>query len=361
MNHSPRKPFAAILPVLIIGLTACAAGPGGPNSVASSTASASAGASSGEPTGTPAPGFTGHPAAGLALLQWPDPNSPASHVFVVGEDGSLRQVTGMSRESAGASTPVWSPDRTRVAFGPPKAGGGMTFEVGVVNADGSDERVVGIGSNPEWSPDGSRILFGEVDDVTSEPRSMFVVDVESGEVTDIGQGSNPQWMPTGERISFVRPFEDPGNAQPIDMTSFIDTVSAQGGEPEELVQAEGIAWAPDGSSCLLLREGTIALADPDGSNPRELGEGWEPVWSPQGDAFVFAYDIDTNGIPVLAVADLEGHARWFGISGARPTWSPDGTRIAVEVAVPDAAVVVLDASSGEELWRTEGAQPAWAS
>lgn len=236
----------------------------------------------------------------------------------------------------------------------------MTFEVGVVNADGTGERVVGEGTHPQWSPDGTRILFEEVDDVTSEPRSMWVVDVETGELTDLGQGANPQWLPDGERISFLRPFDVPGDG-PVVMDYVIDTVSAAGGEPEELVAAEAIAWAPDGSGCLLLREGTLWHAEPDGSNPRVVVDGWDPVWAPDGRSFVFAYDVNQNGIPLLAVTDLEGHALWSGIPGIRPTWSPDGTRTAVEVAVPETSVQVLDASTGEVLWEAPGAQPAWSS
>ena len=355
--QTTRATAPTILGLFLI-LAACTPSTGRVSAAAS--ASPSSGSSVGDPTATATPGFDGHPAAGLALLQWPDSNSPVSHVFVVEEDGTLRQVTGVSRQSTGASFPDWSPDRSRIAFGPVKTGGGMTFEVGIVNADGTDERVVGSGSNPQWSPDGTRILFGEVDDFSGEPLSMLVVDVETGELTDLGPGANPRWMPDGERISFLRLIEPPADGGPVVEEYVIDTVSAAGGEPEEFVAAEAIAWAPDGSGCVLLREGTLWYAEPDGSNPRVMVDGWDPVWSPDGRSFIFAYDTNQNGMPLLAVTDLDGHALWSGIPGSRPTWSPDGTRIAVEVTVEEPSIQVLDALTGELLWQVAGAQPAWS-
>jgi Tol biopolymer transport system component len=275
-----------------------------------------------------------------------------SHVFVVDAQGTLQQVTGVSRSSAGTSQPDWSPDGTMLAFGPPKTGSGMTFEVGVVNADGSGERVVGEGQNPQWSPDGTRIVFEEVDDVTSEPRSMYMVDVASGEVTDIGQGFGPQWLADGERIGFQRL-----NA---DGTSSLVVRSLADGEITPLLTESAGVWSPDGSAVLLIREGLMWLAEPDGSEARELVDGYDPVWSPDGTRVVFAYDVNQNGVPLLAVVDLEGVPVWSGVAGATPSWSPDGTRLAVEVGVPTPVIRVLDAATGDTLWETDGADPAWA-
>ena len=358
MNRPIRSAASLILTVLL--LAACRT-PGAERSASAGASSGTGATASEDATASPESGFEGHPAAGLAFLQWPDSNSPASYVFVADEEGTVRQVSGVSRQSAGASLPVWSPDGDWIAFGPPKTGAGLTFEVGVVKADGTEERVVAEGAHPQWSPDGTRILFEAVDEITLRSLSMHVVDVATGEVTDLGQGTNPRWLPDGQRISYLRPFEDPGNGQPVVMEYVIDTVSAKGGEPEELVPAEAIAWSPDGSSCLIVKEGVISLAHPDGSNARVVVNGWDPVWSPDGNSFVFAYEVDTHGMPVLAVVDLEGHATWSGISGGRPAWSPDGTRIAVELAADEPTVVVLDAATGEALWETAGAQPAWSS
>ena len=49
-----------------------------------------------------------------------------------------------------------------------------------------------------------------------------------------------------------------------------------------------------------------------------------------------------------------------GIAGATPTWSPDGTRLAVEVYAPEMPIVqIVEVASGEVVWEMEGMQPAW--
>lgn len=353
-----RLVTAAIAIALALTLSACGAGD---DSSASGSAPASASASgvasapedSALPDASATPVPWGHPAEGLALVQFPDSNSPVSHVFVVDTDGTLHQVTGISRESAGADWPAWSPDRTQLAFGPPKTGGGMNFEVGVVNADGSDERVLGQGNRPRWSPDGLRLLYEEVDDVTSEPRSIFVVDLATGTVTELTQGFSPEWVPPdSDRIGFRRL---------VGPTDLILVMSVSTGESEQLVTPAGTdpQWSPDGSTMLLVYDGAIALANPDGTDAHQLVDGYDPVWSPDGTRFAFAYDLNADAIPLLAVADLDGEVLWSGVAGGFPAWSPDGTRLAVDVAVPGPVVRVLDASNGDQLWEAPGQHPAW--
>jgi hypothetical protein len=313
-----------------------------------------------EPTASvaPTPGFEGHPAAGLALIQFPEPDNPASQVFVVDDDGSLRQVTGLEG-GIGATFPVWSPDRSQIAFGPPKVGfPGITGQVSVINADGSGERVLGEGERPRWSPDGTRLLIHEVDDVSSEPRSIWITDVATGEIViDLGQGFNGQWI-DDDTVGFQRVL--PTASGVYDDAIYIQTLD--GSEPVE-VPAETMTepvWSPDGSQVLLALDG-IVVADVDGSNPRDLAGGYSPVWSPDATRVLLGYDTNQDGLPVLALVDLEGEEIWSGLVGAAATWSPDGTRIAVEIAYPEPMVQVIDAATGEVLWEAVGAQPNWGS
>ena len=355
-----RRIFAAAPLVLI--LAACTTG-GAPSPSASPSAEPSPSVAipgTGEPSPSAipsAPAWEGHPAAGLALVQFPDPNSPASQVFVVEADGSLRQVTGSSTSFNGASLPRWSPDRSQLAFLGPKVGGtGIKGQIGVVNADGSGEREVAEGRDVQWSADGTRILFGEVDDVTSEPPSMYLLDLVSGELTDLGQGSMPKWLPGDEGISFLGTVELEGGA----LTTATFTMSLDGGAPVEVARETEAAWAPDGSAVLLAHyEGIIALAEADGSRAHDLVDGYSPIWSPQSDRILIGYDTSQDGYPVLALVDLDGEPLWSGAVGAAPTWSPDGTRLAVEVGFPEPRVQVLDAASGEVLWEIAGHQPTW--
>ena len=361
--------FTAAL--LVLALTACATG-GGASPSASESAAAPSPSPSGEapsqseqPSESPsaAPEWTGHPAAGLALVQFPGgPDDPASQIFVVEDDGSLRQVTGSSTSFNGATLPVWSHDRTQIAFSGPKVGGdGIKGEIGVVNADGSGEREISEGRDVSWSPDGTMILVGEVDDVTSEPASMYLVELATGEITDVGIGYQPRWLPDGERFSFYRNVQGRVPGDELAMSTVLIVVALDGSGQTEIAEDTEGYWSPDGSAMLLVSEETLSLAAPDGTDAQELAGGFAPVWSPDATRILLAYEHDQDGTPVLAVIDLEGERIWSGVSGAFPTWSPDGTRIAVEIPYPEPMVQVLDAATGDVLWEVEGSSPAWTN
>jgi Tol biopolymer transport system component len=352
---------AQTLLILALLLAACAAQPG---ATAAPTASSPDAPATDAPTATPepgvsapsTPGFEGHPAAGLALVQFLGPDNPASQIFVVEEDGSLRQVTGLDG-GIGASSPAWSPDRTQLAFGPPKVGfDGINGQVSVINADGSGERVLGVGVNQRWSPDGTRLLIHEKDDVTSDPFEIWIQDVATGEITELGDGFLAQWI-DDTTIGFK-------NVVPTDSGAYDDAIYIQvldGTEPVEVpseTMTEAV-WSPDGSQVLLTFESSIVIADADGSNARDLAGGFAPVWSPDGTRVLLGYEHNQDGLPVLALVDLEGAEIWSGAIGAAPTWSPDGTRIAVEVVYPEPMVQVLDAATGDVLWEIEASQPNW--
>ncbi|HET7685163.1 MAG TPA: hypothetical protein VFM19_02015, partial [Candidatus Limnocylindria bacterium] len=66
-----------------------------------------------------------------------------------------------------------------------------------------------------------------------------------------------------------------------------------------------------------------------------------------------------EAMPLWAVIDREAEELWSGASGSSVAWSPDGERIAVDVAYPEPLIQVVDAASGEVLWETEGTQPDW--
>jgi Tol biopolymer transport system component len=308
-----------------------------------------------EPTPAATPAWTGHPAEGLAMVQQVGGDDPTTQVFIVEADGSFRQVTGLSN-ALGASFPVWSPDGSRLAFNDPKVGSGLYGQVGIVNADGSGELSFGEGRDHRWSPDGTRIVFWESDPVGNEETSMYLLDVASGEVRDIGLGAQPQWLPDGQRISFIRTIELDGGA----IAPALHVMSVDGGEAQLIAQDTIAYWSPDGTSVLLEREGVISLADGDFGNPRELADGFSPVWAPDSQSFVVAYDHDGDGNPVLALVNLEGLATWSGVSGSMPTWSPDGTRLAVEVYDPEFGIVrVIESATGSVVFESEGKQPAW--
>jgi Tol biopolymer transport system component len=100
--------------------------------------------------------------------------------------------------------PAWSPDGRRIVFGRrlgrvqsgprgcPGCGGGLIFEVHVVNADGSGQRrLVRRGAKPGWSPDGRKIAFVTKRDGNSE---IYVMNADGSGQRNLTR--TPRWHET---------------------------------------------------------------------------------------------------------------------------------------------------------------------
>jgi len=131
---------------------------------------------------------------------------------------------------------------------------------------------------------------------------LFVINVDgSGKTqvsTSVGVDSSPAWSPDGSRIAFATP------------------------------DAEN-------------RHGTIGIVNADGSNQHRIGEAdafldGNPAWSPDGSQIVFT----AGGGDAIDLMGADGSGRHrlvtksAGESYRHLSWSPDGTRIAVETTRP---------------------------
>ena len=361
---APRIPRLVTAALLVI-LAACQSG-GSTSPAASVPPGATA---TPEPRDTPSPAPTeaaDHVATGLAMVRFLPGGSPVSQVFVVDAAGELQQVTGLGPEvSAGATMPAWSPDRSQLLVGSPKVGGGVAFELSVVNADGSGERVVASTEGTfippvDWSPDGNRFLFVDLIESVGGPNepSIWLVVPATGEATRLATGTGARWLPDGHRITFLATVADPAN--PGAKLVEVQVMDVDGGQPAPFELGADPIWSPDGTAVLFQADdGALTLADADGSNPRTVGPGDTPVWSPDGSRFVYAYDTNADGLPLLAAMDREGRRLWSDVIGSSPTWSPDGQRLAVEILYPELLVEVLDAETADLLWEIDGTMPSW--
>jgi Tol biopolymer transport system component len=329
-------------------------GPASPSQPASASPSA-------QPPEPPA----SHVAAGLALVRFPDDGRPVSEIFVVEQDGDLRQVTGLrggDLAAMGATRPVWSPDGRRIAYGPSALGSGSFPAVLVVNANGRQPRLVAEldaeeFSTPSWSSDGTQLLYGDA--TPPGDRRLWLADLASGDVRRIGTGAAPRWLPDGEGIVFVRGVEGRVPSDPAALTQVVFVADVPGGEPREFAVADNVHWAPDGEALLIETEGKLILADGDGNNSREVAEGALPIWSADGTRFAYLSGHDQDGRSLVAVMDRSGDELWSGVAGSAPSWSNDGSRLAVELTYPEPMVQALDAATGELLWEAPGLMPAW--
>jgi Tol biopolymer transport system component len=90
---------------------------------------------------------------------------------------------------------------------------------------------------------------------------------------------------------------------------------------------------------------------------RDLGEGFQPSWSPQGQWIA----INASGQIWLIRPDGSGrHA--LGVRGFTTSWSPDGKTIAYDdLADGRDGIFIIDSAGGKEATlRAPGAMPAWS-
>jgi hypothetical protein len=127
-----------------------------------------------------------------------------AHLFIVPIDGSpVIEVLDEARATVGS--PAWSPDGSALAFNTaeclpasvsPYCEGGRATVQTVSLADGrrtvvADRPV----STPVWSPDGGRIAFGRDDGV-------FVTNADGSDLIKVADGSDPRWSPDGRWILY---------------------------------------------------------------------------------------------------------------------------------------------------------------
>ncbi len=116
---------------------------------------------------------------------------------------------------AGVSTPDYSPDGRRIAFG--------WDGIGVIDTDGGNlRRVSTIGGAPRWSPDGSMLAFTDYDDSWRADVDIFgsiqsvpvlavrLLDMATGAISSVGTtqvatlSNAPRWLPAGDALFIYR-------------------------------------------------------------------------------------------------------------------------------------------------------------
>jgi Tol biopolymer transport system component len=130
-------------------------------------------------------------------------------ICVINADGSNeRKLTDNPYSDV---APTWSPDGSKIAF--MTEGGGGSWGIWTMNADGSNKKGLVIGNKPEWSPDGTKIAYGAVPPGANNPQ-IFVMNSDGTNKTRITANSAFDQFPAWQRIlRATAPFDFDGDGR----------------------------------------------------------------------------------------------------------------------------------------------------
>ncbi len=274
---------------------------------------------------SPAKGLTGE---GLIALTLKDTNGRLQ-IFTIHPDGTGRKQLTFDGQNG---VPTWSRDGKRIAF--------MSIRnnhawAAVMEADGSDQKMLANGMAPDWSPDGSKIAFSSPDG------QIWVMNTNgSGQLQVTHSATSkarPSWSHDGKRMAFIL-IRNPGH--PEDPQPQIGIVNADGTEEELLTREkrENVRIAPDGTR-------TVLETAYDANAP-----SWSPVddriafWSGIENRYGQIWVIRANGTGSRQLTDDPNHR-----NSDDPSWSPDGKKILFSTG----------RSGRNELWvmNSDGSEP----
>ena len=185
-----------------------------------------------------------------------------SNIYVMDDDGSNVQQLTFRHWPKGDSSPMWSPDGTRIGFDRDVGKGkfNQQYELFLMDSDGSnvqqltDNRTLdGMGT---WSPDGGRIAFTST---RNKEFNIYVMDILTREVEQLTHNpgprnwaKSPSWSPDGKFIAY----EQAINGGFLDAGTTICVMNADGTRAKELVPPDNEwvrmfpRWSPDSQSIL---------------------------------------------------------------------------------------------------------------
>jgi Tol biopolymer transport system component len=193
-------------------------------------------------------------------------------VGIIGWDGG----SGTDQPAPIRGKPSWSPDGSRFVFQGGVGGGG--YDIFLINADGSGLRNLTNTPtqnelDPAWSPDGSKIVFAAPG---TGGQLLYTMDPSGANRTQLSQpasgssstlDSSPDWAPDGSRIAFSRLVYNGGSG--------IYVMPATGGSPTRLVAPindqipTSSSWSPSGTKIAFVGTGVWTM-NADGSALKKI-------------------------------------------------------------------------------------------
>lgn len=298
---------------------------------------------------------------------------------VVGPDGADERLLAAG---VPVTRPLWSPDRTRIAFvSVAQDQTNVPADLYVVGADGNGlRRLVGqVHPNavPVWSPDGARLAYTSVAafDLRQDRGllGVHVVDLASGRDVDLTaptgrHAMTPSWSPTGDQLAFVsRAIPDEPTVDSTNGPGEVYVLTLATGDAVDLTRNRipdvvRVLWSPTADRLLVFgRTWDSSFGDtnatarlfrldlPPGPGRATLTTieadvladtpGWSPAWAPDGEGFAYVV-----GDRTVVVRDRAGRETRIDVepdlAGAL-TWAPGGEALLAVAATPREPSILL--------------------
>ena len=233
---------------------------------------------------------------------------PASRIAASPPPGFVRLTTAPTRETV----PLWSPDGASVLYEVQATDG--TWSLWLMNVDGGDQRPLAneVESGwANWSPTGDRIVYWARGGGGSS--NLWLVRADGSDrhrITDHAAVAFPVWSPDGSAIAYQA--KDAAGTWTLRLLRLDGQTDARISPPDQAIPSRP-QWSPDGRTLAYqaAQDGTFAL--------------WRLVFSstPEGAP---DYARPPRPLPGSTLLPMD-----LGQAGGSSTWSPDGTRIAVQM------------------------------
>lgn len=260
------------------------------------------------------------------------------NIFTMSFEGT--NVKRLTSSPVADFSPAFSPDGKKIAFVSDREGPHLITDIYVMNADGSNKRLVtdetkipGDRMNdfdPAFSPSGRQVVFSRGRGYSEFNNDLYKINVDGTNLTPLFETKRTAYQPS---------------------------------------------WSPDGMKIAFrFSANRIATVSRDGGNFVGLGSGYSPDWSPDGTQLTFVLDEgsgveseiykmnkDGSGVTQLTSPD-RAPDRYIGAGG--PSFSPGGGRIAFyDGRDGDGEIYTMNADGTNEIKLTHNKvgdyDPAW--
>jgi len=253
-------------------------------------------------------------------------------IWTINPDGTgLTNLTG-DDWSTYDELPQWSPDNTKILWG-------RNDNLWIMNSDGSNKQQltsdIGWWLSFRWNKQDNKIAF-------CDGQNIYTVNSDGSGLQKITNNFtnnlnpifnyNNLWSGDYDKIAYSRYFTDPFECR-------LTIMNKDGSNKYDLISStyeviSSISFAPHKTKILYdlyernnYSNSKIYTINSDGTNETYLGEGRDPVWSPDTNYIAYfstSYPyylcvMNSNGSNKRTIAEADG---WLGIS-----WSSDSTKI----------------------------------